>query len=318
MKAKTSFCFCTVAILAFSLLLNATASMRPVAAQKQKLTTTTVADNKLGEGGSLETTSDEKAKLLSEVWKDKEGKKKETHVYEYNGKTLTRETWTFWNDNKPLAIFYYDPAKEMFTIAFDKYGSNDPYREERSVVDKYIEAIEKQFAKDGTIVFPDSKDARKPEEPAKPNLKPVPVAGTIDPCLVGVWESTLVTFVQGDPVQLNGIILSIRGDGVIALDYSHTQPIQVDADPTFLRWTGTAEGRITTSNGVANVTTVKAGVTFTTTRPNRPTTESRERGLGPASLGAPPDHTYTCDATTLRYQRVWYLFTFKRHGIAPR
>src|SRR6266404_1914397 len=84
-----------------------------------KLTTTTVADKTYGEGGSLETTSNEKGMLLREVWKDKDGKKVETFKYE----TLTN---TF-------------------------YKGKDEYHGDREKIGEWIEELEKQFAKDGTL-----------------------------------------------------------------------------------------------------------------------------------------------------------------------
>jgi hypothetical protein len=39
-------------------------------AREPELTTTTVADNRYGEGGTKETTSDEKFKAHYEVWKE--------------------------------------------------------------------------------------------------------------------------------------------------------------------------------------------------------------------------------------------------------
>src|ERR1044071_4746651 len=44
-----------------------------------KLTTTTTNTNKYGEGGTLESTSDEKSILVEEVWKNKDGHIKELH-----------------------------------------------------------------------------------------------------------------------------------------------------------------------------------------------------------------------------------------------
>ncbi len=57
-----------------------------VLAQEQKERTTTVADNRYGKGGTLESTSDEKLRILKEIWKDKDGKMRETHYFGYDDK----------------------------------------------------------------------------------------------------------------------------------------------------------------------------------------------------------------------------------------
>src|SRR5947209_7868092 len=75
--------------------------------QEKKETTTTVVNKKYGEGGTVETTSDANLKLLSEVWKDKDGKIKEEHNFRYtdDGKLLG-ETWRFSTDAASPAKFY--------------------------------------------------------------------------------------------------------------------------------------------------------------------------------------------------------------------
>src|ERR1700730_9958034 len=65
-------------------------------AQQPKLTTKTVPDNLYGEGGTKETTSDEKFKIYREVWKDKKGEIREVHEVDYDSaKELRSESWSF-------------------------------------------------------------------------------------------------------------------------------------------------------------------------------------------------------------------------------
>src|ERR1700682_233334 len=71
-------------------------------AREPKLTTTTVADNRYGEGGKKETTSDEKFKIHKEVWKDKEGNVKEVHKIEYTGNAISGEAWKFYLKDNTL------------------------------------------------------------------------------------------------------------------------------------------------------------------------------------------------------------------------
>src|SRR6202011_474830 len=67
-----------------------------VSAQEKKETTTTVADNKYGEGGTLDSTSDEKRRLLSEIWRDKDRKIRAMHSLGYDDKgNFLGESWGF-------------------------------------------------------------------------------------------------------------------------------------------------------------------------------------------------------------------------------
>src|SRR5437879_3377381 len=51
-------------------------------ATSAKTKTTIVADNRFGEGGTLESTSNEKLQIIREEWKDKDGKGREVHNFE--------------------------------------------------------------------------------------------------------------------------------------------------------------------------------------------------------------------------------------------
>jgi hypothetical protein len=136
-------------------------------AQEQKSVTTVVPDDKYGNGGTLETTSDKKTfRPLFEKWKDKDGKLAESHSLHFGADNtraeLTAESWDFWesptksvafvsvefvprNGSVPACWMFYGHSAgdsgNHFAISADKLP----------LVRKLITKIEEQFAKDGTI-----------------------------------------------------------------------------------------------------------------------------------------------------------------------
>src|SRR5438876_692973 len=79
-RKVTQISFASIFLFASLLLIPA-----PAPAQ-EKLTTTTVKSDKFGKGGTLETTSDEKSRVVKEVWRDATGKNRETHLVNYDAK----------------------------------------------------------------------------------------------------------------------------------------------------------------------------------------------------------------------------------------
>lgn len=131
-----------------------------------KLTTTVVASNKYGEGGTLETTSTEKAKLVKEVWKDKAGNIREVHSFEETGKTevAPTEKWKFYKVGDPIdrpsLSISIDENHKIFSSA-NYFNPNV----DKAQAEEWVKKIETQFAKDGTITKPWDEPATKPEQP---------------------------------------------------------------------------------------------------------------------------------------------------------
>src|SRR5438477_7538182 len=83
-RKVTQISFASIFLFASLLLIPA-----PAPAQ-EKLTTTTAKSDKFGKGGTLETTSDEKSRVVKEVWRDATGKNRETHLVNYDAKGVAR------------------------------------------------------------------------------------------------------------------------------------------------------------------------------------------------------------------------------------
>jgi len=136
-------------------------------------------------------------------------------------------------------------------------------------------------------------------------------ADTIDPCLLGVWEATSLTELDGTqkPTGGEGFRVTFRSDGTHATDYANMKPIVWEAGTRFANghtYRGTAIGLIATANGVATIERVeRAEVTMQLwdsggERKFRPV---RLPGLGPGGLGSTArDNAYVCDGDSLEYK----------------
>lgn len=198
--------------------------------QQQKLKTTVVADNKYGEGGTLETTSDEKLKVVKEVWKDKNGQVKEVYSFarvvtegldKENEEGVPTDFWEFHKDGRVVDTFYYDRGERRF----GKRGDTSDRLASRTQVKEWIEEIEKRYAKVADA------EAKQPTMPPaeKPKPKPkVPVAKGLDPCIVGKWRSEKLGDGTFDFALMGlnneGIVFEVKPDGSAYLDYSDVQP----------------------------------------------------------------------------------------------
>ena len=144
--------------------------------------------------------------------------------------------------------------------------------------------------------------------------QPAVVAGGIDACVVGKWRSSQVGIVDLPGDRGGGrILMTVDSDGAVALDYSKMQPIKGVIGETNA-WSGTAEGRITASQGTAAVKSVsKSELVHDFTDPQGKKKSNALKGLGPAALGANlPERKYTCDDSTLTYKDLVHVFTFER------
>ena len=287
-----------------------------VLAQEQKERTTTVADNRYGEGGTHETTSDAKLKLLREFWRDKDGKIREMHFLSYEGTDLTKEDWAFIKDGKTLASFRLSKGLSIFWKFTGKGGVRRTFS--ASEAHSLIEDIEKQFAKDGTIpkIAADeiAKDAPKSEEKPKQETVEQPKLprheAFIDTCLVGTWRSESVVDTLGGRRGGSGIVMTIKADGVITIDYNQMQSLEAEKGGGIGEnnwWKGTASGRITTNNRSTSIISVETSeLTHKVTVQGKTTTNALTK-LGPALPTG-----YTCDQTTLKWSSAGNAFTFKK------
>jgi Pilus formation protein N terminal region len=164
---------------------------------------------------------------------------------------------------------------------------------------------------------------------SNPKAKPKPMPsggegkGALDACVVGTWRSESVVDKPGLAGKRGGagIVMTIKGDGTITMDYNQMQALEAEAGGIGEKnwWRGTASGRISTSNGVATVVSVeKSDVSRKFTDPQGKTTTNPIGKLGPAALGTnPEDNSYKCDQTTLTRTTPNQIVTFKREKNKP-
>lgn len=157
--------------------------------------------------------------------------------------------------------------------------------------------------------------SKKPDDTTKPKTPPATKSGTtkgtIDSCLVGTWRADSLVSDVGYKGGA-GIVLTIKPDGAETIDYNGMKPIEGNGE-THL-WRGIVEAYFTTSKGTATVTKAdKTDLTVKETYRDGRVSERNTKALGPAALGNyPPDRSYTCDGTTLKFKGVLYTSTFKR------
>ena len=154
--------------------------------------------------------------------------------------------------------------------------------------------------------------SKRPEDSKpKPKPSPAPISGAIDSCLVGTWRSESLVSEVGYKGGA-GIVLTIKPDGLETIDYNGMKPIEGNGE-THL-WRGIVEAYFTTSNGTATITKAgKTDLTVKETYRDGRTSETNTKALGLAALGNyPPDRSYTCDGTTLKFKSPLHTATFKR------
>jgi hypothetical protein len=167
---------------------------------------------------------------------------------------------------------------------------------------------------------PQSSPPTPPTPPATKGTAAMPQPAGVDACLVGTWRSQSAT-IPGPPGQSGGagIVMTIGADGAESIDYTGMQPLRDSAGNTNL-WAGTAKGQIAASNGTVSLKSVgSSALALTFTPAHGPVHTNAMSGLGPAGLGYNPiDHSYTCNATTLTFKYLAFLFTFNRQSGATR
>jgi hypothetical protein len=188
MKTRSKFAPILVLVFIGALVVNPSTLLagRVMAQDKKpepKLTTTTSADDKYGKGGTVETTSDDKLKVSYEVWRDKDGKVRETHDIEYEGRDTASETWRFSKDGKKIAFTLLkvrDIVIESRPLIYSGKWNlivEDGSQKVLDYVDattkekiaKKVEEIEDQFIKDGKI--PAEKEYPKETKDTREKLK---------------------------------------------------------------------------------------------------------------------------------------------------
>ena len=138
-------------------------------------------------------------------------------------------------------------------------------------------------------------------------------AQAIDPCLVGTWKATSVTWLTGAPNASGGegFTVTFTPDGTQTADYSKMTPREWDKGAprhNGLTYRGTAKGRITTSNNAAKIEAVEAEqVTLQVWHSGGPTQDEAVflpfPGLGPGGLGSTAsDNGYVCAGDTVEYK----------------
>ena len=128
-----------------------------------------------------------------------------------------------------------------------------------------------------------------------------------DPCLVGSWEAVSVTFESGyiSGAGGTGFRVTVKPDGTQSVDYSAMLPFE--GKPDTISYSGTAEGRIRTRDGVAllDQQTVKGSVAMTLKTPAapQPIVWKMDGQLGPGGLGVTTgENRYLCNRDTLSYR----------------
>jgi hypothetical protein len=294
-------------LLAASLIGRHVLAQKPTAPEP-KLTTTTVADNRYGEGGTKETTSDEKYKIHREVWKDKNGEVREVHDVDYDSAGQPNsESWSFsGTGGKKLPYYLGFLRTDNGTWILEKNQVSPGIPAEVTLalepmtletIEEEIEAIEKQFAKDGTL----PPNAFRKDEGVKTNVEQ-PTLQAIAACLIGTWECK--SFKEGNRFFTGGgtgFRVTFNKDGTETVDYSSMQPIKAGPIDK-IAYTGTASARISTLDGVAKIESMqKAGVMMTVdSRVGNHTVKIPS--LGPGGLGSADKSSYTCNGDSLEYQ----------------
>jgi hypothetical protein len=136
-------------------------------------------------------------------------------------------------------------------------------------------------------------------------------AGPLDSCICGTWRAVSVV---NDFVHWNnggeGVIMKIKPDGQISLDYSGAQPNHNNGKT--ITWGGTASGRIATNQGKIIVQSVdSSALTNVWTFPKSPTYNGKMSGLGNI-LQQELTQNYTCTKDTLTISSHVWKSTFKR------
>lgn len=257
-----------------------------------------------------------------EIIKNKDGQIVQEKQYDKNGKLIrTKNIEEVYSKN--------NPAKESYITGEDKVGSTEKvediyYNQEGKIVklETYTEPNEfgqmtkKEVWDNGktTIYKRDPKTDKwvPTDENKQVGNNKGKVEGKIDRCMVGTWRSESVTnkFIHWDNGG-SGIILTIKADGKVTVDYSKMQP-NVKPNET-ISWGGTAAGQIAIG-GDGNVTVVsveESNLTSKYVRPGNNNYDGKMQGLGNI-LQSTSTYGYACDETTLKFTSNAYSSAFKK------
>jgi hypothetical protein len=155
-----------------------------------------------------------------------------------------------------------------------------------------------------------------------PHPMPAPVApGRMDACLVGTWRSQQISLKEqgfGGVTGGAGIMLTIKPDGRITVDYDGMRPI-VQPIPggrsSTNQLSGSASGQIGASGGIARVVkVVSANLVHKVVDPQgRTQTNSLGMTLGYGAPGTnPPTYQYSCSASKLVWDDIVHSYLFER------
>jgi hypothetical protein len=161
----------------------------------------------------------------------------------------------------------------------------------------------------------------KPGPGPKGNPIAAPIApGKMDACLVGTWRSQSITVSQpgfGGITGGAGILLTIKGNGAVDVDYDGMRPI---TEPMPMgksnsnRLSGSASGIITASAGTARVVKVlSSSVIHTNVDAQGRNKSNPVSSLGDGVPGTnPPGYRYACGASSLSWDSFIHAFRFER------
>ena len=137
----------------------------------------------------------------------------------------------------------------------------------------------------------------------------------IDARLVGTWRSETVTRSLA-PYKTGGagIIMTIKDDGTITMDYNQMEPFKRDVPAQTTMWSGKASGKIKTCKNEAWLVSVeKSELTHKTTVAGGKDVTNPLKSTGPAAIAETDKHIpYEVDETTLKYSHGPESYTFKR------
>jgi len=207
------------------------------------------------------------------------------------------------NDKGETEQSYFDPTGKL--IRTERYKDLDSFglATTKEVTENGQTKIYKLDPK--TREWKLQNEESKKEEPKKvpdgqnPNQ---PKGGKLDKCLVGTWRSESV--VHGASRGGAGILMTVKADAEVTIDYSAMQELKQEVAGRVTgtsSWSGSATGHITTSNGVASVSSVENTALTHKSTDQYGTKTGRLGGLGPVFEGGGKVYqlNYTCDDGSL-------------------
>ncbi|MFL6375342.1 MAG: hypothetical protein ACJ73D_11800, partial [Pyrinomonadaceae bacterium] len=270
-----------------------------------------------GDGGTRETESDDKLRLMHETWKDKAGRRRETHAIRYEGNTVTEEVWSFSRPEKSPYPTYFVYVPKTGALQKNFVLVAHPTKTE---FEAWIVTIEKEFVADGTIAEPWVQKEKEVETKVVPPVLTKERFGPtkIDPCLVGTWKSEAGDYKVLEMYSSGGLVFKVAKNGDAMFDYDGLKEAvrkfryggDISDTVETTKATGKATGVITTSDNKSievesgPVMNVTVKVTFAENK-----SEPREFKLNDFLPSTSEVGTYTCNGNiltlgTIKFKKV--------------